>query len=77
MFRAGLKSLLDNLKLDKRHYSTHSFHIGAETSASLAKMPDAHIQTLGRWRSNAFQRYIRPPPSEVAKMSKIIAAGYQ
>ena len=77
MFRAGLKSLLDNLKLDKRHYNTHSFRIGAATSSSLAKMPDAHIQTLGCWRSNAFQCYIRPPPSEVAKMSKIIAAGYQ
>ena len=77
MFRAGLKSLLDNLKLDKRHYNTHSFRIGAATSASLAKMPDAHIQTLGHWRSNAFQQYIRPPPSEVAKMSNIIAAGYQ
>ena len=77
MFRARLKSLLDNLKLDKRCYNTHSFRIGAATSASLAKMSDSHIQTLGRCRSNAFQRYIRPPPNEVAKMSKIIAAGYQ
>ena len=77
MFRAGLRSLLDNLKLDKCHYNTHSIRIGAATSASLAKMPDAHIQTLGRWRSNAVQQYIRPPPSKVAKMSKIIAADYQ
>ena len=77
MFRTGLKSLLDNLKLDKCRYNTHSFRIGAATSTSLPKISDAHIQTLGHWISNAFQRYIRPPPNEVVKMSKIIAAGYQ
>ena len=71
MFRAGLKSLMENLKLDKRRYNTHSLRIGAATSASLAKLPDTHIQILGRWRSNAFKRYIRPP-HEVANMSKVI-----
>ena len=76
MFRAGLKSLMENLKLDKRRYNTHSLRIGAATSASLAKLPDTHIQILGRWRSNAFKRYIRPPPTKVANMSKVIAAGH-
>jgi len=77
MFHAGLKSLIDDLKLDKHCYNTHSFHIGAETLASLAKIPDSHIQILGRWRSNAFNRYIRPPPTEIANMSKVIAAESQ
>jgi len=73
MFHAGLKSLLDDLKLNKHCYNTHSFRIGSATSASLAKIPDSHIQILGRWRSNAFNRYIRPPPTEIANMSKVIA----
>ena len=76
MFRAGLQSLMVSIKLDKRRYNTHSLRIGAATSASLAKLSDSHIQILGRWKSNAFKRYIRPPPSEVANMSKIIAAGH-
>ena len=45
MFHAGIKSLMVDLKLDERCYNTHSFRIGAATSASLAKLPDAHIQT--------------------------------
>jgi len=75
MFCAGLKSLITDLKLDKCLYDTHSLWIGAATSTSLAKLPDAYIQILGRWRSNAFKRYIRSPPNEVTNMSKIIAAG--
>lgn len=77
MFRIAFKSLLTELKLDKQCYNTHSFRIGAATSASLANMSDTHIQLLGRWRSNAFQRYIRPPPSEVAKLSKTLITGNQ
>jgi len=77
MFRAALKSLLVKLKVDKDHYNTHSFWIGAATSASLLNVPDSHIQLLGRWRSNAFQRYIKPPPSELAKFSKTLVSGRQ
>ena len=41
-------------------YSTHSFRIGAATSAAANGFSDEEIQSLGRWRSSAFQRYIRP-----------------
>ena len=75
MFRTAFKSLVAELKLDKQCYNTHSLRIGAATSASLSNMLDTHIQLLGRWRSNAFQRYIRPPPSEVAKFSKALVMG--
>ncbi|XP_065915585.1 uncharacterized protein [Dysidea avara] len=77
MFRSALQSLMGKLKLNRHHYNTHSFRIGAATSASLANISDTHIQMLGRWKSNAFQRYIRPPPTEVAKLSKSIATGNQ
>jgi len=74
-FRAAFQSIMEALKLKKRHYNTHSFRIGAATSASLANISDIHIQMLGHWKSNAFQRYIRPPPTEIAKLSKWLATG--
>ena len=75
MFHAALQHIMEALKLNKRDYNTHSFRIGAATSASLANISDTHIQMLGRWQSNAFQRYIRPPPAELAKLSKSLASG--
>ena len=41
-------------------FTPHSFRIGAATSAALCGIPDAEIQALGRWKSSAFKRYIRP-----------------
>ena len=64
MFHAALQRIMEALKLNKRDYNTHSFRIGAATSASLANISDTHIQMLGHWRSSAFQRYIRPPASQ-------------
>jgi len=75
MFRTALKSFLAELKVDKRRQNTHSFRIGAATSASLSNVSDSYIQLLGRWHSNAFQRYIKPPPQEVAKFSKTLVSG--
>lgn len=43
-------------------YSSHSFRIGAASSAALAGMPDHLIKTLGRWSSDAYLRYIHTPP---------------
>ena len=44
------------------NYSSHSFRIGAATSAALAGIPDHLIKTLGRWSSDAYLRYIHTPP---------------
>ena len=39
----------------------HSFPIGAATAAAQVGLEDSLIQTLGRWHSAAFLRYIRTP----------------
>jgi len=40
-------------------YNTHSFRIGAATTAAQVHIPDVHIKMLGRWRSDAYQQYIK------------------
>ena len=40
------------------NFSSHSFRIGAATSAARAGIPDHLIQGLGRWKSGAYKPYI-------------------
>ena len=42
-------------------YKSHSFRIGAATTAKMAGYSDKDIQLMGRWRSNVFKKYIRIP----------------
>ena len=42
-------------------YKGHSFRIGAATTAASMGIEDSKIQMMGRWRSNAFKKYIRIP----------------
>ena len=45
--------------LDPSRYKGRSFRIDAASYAADAGMSDAQIRALGRWKSNAFQKYIR------------------
>lgn len=45
--------------LDGSRYKGHSFRIGAASDAAQQGLSDAKIRTMGRWKSNAFQKYIR------------------
>ena len=55
-----LRSILATVGLSG-NYSSHSFRIGAATSAAAAEVPDHLIKTLCHWFSNACQLYIRFP----------------
>ena len=44
------------------NYSVHSFRRGAATSARAAGLPAEDIQLLGRWKSEAYKRYIQVHP---------------
>ena len=76
LFKAALDDLLTNLHLDNKQYNTHSFRIGAATSAKQANIPDTYINMLGRWRSDSYQSYIKTPPLDLAKLSKQLIIGY-
>ncbi|XP_062586501.1 uncharacterized protein LOC134248091 [Saccostrea cucullata] len=47
--------------LDSKLYKTHSFRIGAATSAAEMGISDEKIKQMGRWHSDAYKKYIRIP----------------
>lgn len=47
--------------LSPSRYKGHSFRIGAASHAADQGFSDAQIRLLGRWKSNAFHKYIRLP----------------
>ena len=74
IFSTELHCILSKMKLDKGSYSTHSFRIGAATSAIEAGIAETQIKMLGRWQSNAYQGYVKTPPENLAKVSKLLAS---
>ena len=75
IFTSALKSILSELDLNAHLYNTHSFQFGAATAANKAGVSKLHIKALGRWQSDAYQRYIRTPPEQLANLSKQIVQG--
>ena len=55
-----LDTLLVNIGLVSKDYNTHSFRIGKATDMAKQGYSHAQIAMLGRWRSNAFLKYIKP-----------------
>ena len=61
-FDKVLRSALNFCNLDTARYKGHSFRIGAASLASERGFSDSQIRSMGRWKSEAFKRYIRAPP---------------
>ena len=68
-FKTLLSMTLKRAGLDDSKYNTHSFRIGAATSAKAVGISDVHIQLLGRWKSSAYQGYIKTPTHILRKLS--------
>lgn len=63
-----LKLCLDLLGIENSRYNCHSFRIGRTTDLALVGVPAEKIKLIGRWSSDAYQKYIKPafvllPPS--------------
>jgi len=56
------------------NYSSHSFRIGAATTAAKVGIPDHLIQVLGRWKSDAYKTYIQTSKSTVINVSRTLVS---
>ncbi|XP_052416254.1 uncharacterized protein LOC127961253 [Carassius gibelio] len=58
-FQKHLKAVLQQSGIPVKNFSSHSFRIGAATSAAQKGLSQQQIQALGRCSSDAFHSYIR------------------
>ncbi|XP_063395936.1 uncharacterized protein LOC134680699 [Mytilus trossulus] len=70
-FISSLKIILAVLGYNSDLYNGHSFRIGASTTAG-SKIEDHLIQTLGRWSSQCYTRYIRTSLSTIQQAQQAL-----
>ena len=58
-FSSILKKSLAFLQIDYGKYNTHSFRIGAATTAAMVGCSTDVIMAAGRWKSKAVQAYVK------------------
>ncbi|RXN02472.1 proline and serine-rich 1-like protein [Labeo rohita] len=66
-FQKHLKSVLLLSGTPADNFSSHSFRIGAATTAVQKGLSQQQIQALGRWSSEAFKSYIRSDRSLITE----------
>ena len=65
-----LRKALAEAGLKPENYAGHSFRIGAATTAAACSIPVEVIKTLGRWKSQAHQLYVRLLTDQLSRISK-------
>jgi len=68
-----LRALLHQAGVNDLQYASHSFRIGAATTAAAAGLPAWLIKQLGRWSSNAYLTYIHQQPSLTAQVYELLS----
>ena len=75
-FSTALNKAFQELQMDPCNFNTHSFRIGAATSAKQAGISDYHLKALGRWKSSAYLKYVRLSPQDLANLYKTLIASH-
>lgn len=65
-FVSQIQTVLSTAGVQGSSFNGHSFRIGAATTASAVGIPETTIKILGRWKSMAYQQYVRPSTSTLA-----------
>ena len=68
-----LRRLLQKAHHPPAAFNTHSFRIGAATSAAHSGVPSTTIKRLGRWWSGAYRRYVRPQQHTLTRAIRRLA----
>lgn len=71
-FVLELRKALAEAGVDPKPYSGHSFRSGAATTAAKQGVDETTIKMLGRWKSAAYQLYIKTPREQLARISKTL-----
>lgn len=72
-FVEEIREALKGAGIDEKKYCSHSFRIGAATTAASKGLEDSVIKTLGRWESSAYLLYLRLPRDSLAGYSSLLA----
>ncbi len=56
----GMRQCLEASGKSPRGLSPHIFHIGVVSEAAKKGATEAQLRMMGRWRSNAYMRYVMP-----------------
>ena len=67
-----VRAALMSAGVDGAPFSGHSFRSGAATTAASRGINDATIKMLGRWKSEAYQLYIKTPREQLAAVTKCL-----
>ena len=74
--RRRLNKIINTALPTNNPVSSHSFRIGAATTAAAAGFPRWLIQQLGRWNSDCFRTYIRIPDNTIDHVSTSLTGQY-
>ena len=55
-----LKQILNSIQYNEKNFNTHSFRSGRITDLHKAGLSDSQLRHAGRFKSNAYLRYIKP-----------------
>ena len=69
-FSEAVRTALNKAGVDCVKYNTHSFRIGAATTATAKGFEDSVIKTLGRWESAAYLQYVKIPREKLSRLSQ-------
>ena len=69
-----LRFILHQCGFSSNNFYSHSFRIGAATSAAAAGLPAWLIKVLGRWRSDCYELYIKTPQSTILTVPKLLVS---
>ena len=71
---SAIRTCLSAAGMEEGAYCSHSFRIGAATTAAKKGVKDSIIQILGRWQSSAYLRYVRIPRETLAAISSLLVS---